>query len=173
MSEGLDEGDVIEFQTTAEGAPLQTSPLRYVYEGDLVQPRYEDAGGQSGAVKAPAGAIVRTDTEGSFVELFAGGLRNAYDLAFNREGDLFTADSDTEGDMGLPWYRPPRVYHVVPSADFGWRSGWAVWPDYYLDNFPPVFDLKRGSPTGEMIALPPHADTPVVRVTARELPFIP
>jgi glycine cleavage system aminomethyltransferase T len=33
--------------------------------------------------------------------------------------------------------------------------------------------LKRGSPTGELIALPPHADTPVVRVTARELPFIP
>ena len=64
-------------------------------------------------IKAPGGTIIRTDTDGSAVELFAGGLQNPYDLAFNREGELFTADSDMEWDLGMPWYRPTRVNHVT------------------------------------------------------------
>ena len=38
----------------------------------------------------------RTDTSGSAVEAFAGGLQNPYDIVFNRQGQLFTADSDME-----------------------------------------------------------------------------
>ena len=34
------------------------------------------------------------------------GYRNAYDIAFNADGELFTYDSDMEWDMGTPWYRP-------------------------------------------------------------------
>ena len=80
--------------------------------------------------------------------MFAGGLQNPYDLAFNAQGELFTADSDMEWDTGMTWYRPTRVNHVVPGAEFGWRSGWAKWPDYYHDSLPAVVDLGRGSPTG-------------------------
>ena len=92
--------------------------------------------------------MIRTDVDGSFVQVFAGGFRNAYDIAFNRQGELFTFDSDMEWDDGLPWYRPTRVNHVVAGAEFGWRSGWSKWPDYYIDSLPAVIDIGRGSPTG-------------------------
>ena len=52
------------------------------------------------------------------------------------------------GTLGMPWYRPTRVNHVVPGAEFGWRSGWAKWPDYFYDNLPPMAETGRGSPTG-------------------------
>jgi putative heme-binding domain-containing protein len=128
--------------------PEATSPLHHVYEGDLVQPRYEDAGGHAVGIKAPGSTVVRTDVDGSYVEVFAGGLRNPYDIVFSRQGELFTFDSDMEWDIGLPWYRPCRVNHLVPGADCGWRSGWAKWPDYYIDGTPSTLDVGRGSPTG-------------------------
>ena len=125
-----------------------TSPYHHYYEGDLVQPRYEDANGHAAGIKAPGGAVLRTNVEGSFVQIFAGGLRNPYDIAFNREGELFTYDADMEWDVGLPWYRPTRVNHVIPGAEFGWRSGWAKWPDYFVDSLGSVIDTGRGSPAG-------------------------
>jgi len=127
------------------------SPHHDYYEGDLVQPRYEDAGGHAHGIKSPGGTVIRTDLEGQTVELFAGGFRNAYDIAFNRQGDLFTYDSDMEWDEGLPWYRPTRINHVIAGAEFGWRSGWAKWPPYYLDSLPAVVDIGRGSPTGVVV----------------------
>ena len=48
----------------------------------------------------------------------------------------------------MPWYRPTRLNHVIPGAEFGWRSGWAKWPDYFADSLPPVVELGRGSPAG-------------------------
>jgi len=132
-------------QVDAEISPR--SPYKNSYSGDIV-PRYEDPGGHAAGVKAPGGTIVRTDLDGKNVEVFAGGLRNAYDLAFNREGDLFTHDSDMETDKGSTWYRPTQVYHVTPGAEIGWRSGWAKWPDYYVDATPAIVDTGRGSPTG-------------------------
>lgn len=134
--------------TATEDDADPASPHRHYYEGDLVQPRYEDAGGHAHGIKSPGGTVVRTDVDGSFVELYAGGFRNAYDIAFNRQGDLFTFDSDMEWDEGLPWYRPTRINHVTAGAEFGWRSGWSKWPDYYLDSLPAILDVGRGSPTG-------------------------
>jgi putative membrane-bound dehydrogenase-like protein len=126
----------------------KTSPHHHYYEGDLVTPRYEDSGGHAVGIKAPGGTVLRTDVNGAAVELVAGGLQNPYDLAFNAEGELFTADSDMEWDLGMSWYRPTRVVHVVPGGEYGWRSGWAKWPDYYLDSLPPMVEMGRGSPTG-------------------------
>ena len=96
----------------------------------------------------PGGWVVRTDPDGKAFELVAVGLRNAYDLAFDADGELFTYDSDMEWDMGTPWYRPTRVCHVVSGAEFGWRTGTNKWPDYYPDSLPPVVDVGPGSPTG-------------------------
>lgn len=130
-------------------APLDAkSPYYAYYEGDLNQPRHEDPQGYAVGVKAPGGAIYRTDTNGSFVELVAGGFRNPYDFAFNDDGELFTNDADMEWDISAPWYRPTRVTHVPLGAEFGWRSGWAKWPDYYLDSLPATVDIGPGSPTG-------------------------
>ncbi len=123
------------------------SPHHDHYEGDLVK-RYEDPGGHASGVKAPGGTIIRTNTEGGFVQLYAGGLRNVYDIAFNASGDLFAHDSDMESDMGANWYRPTQLYHVTPGAELGWRSGWSKWPSYYADALPALTETGRGSPTG-------------------------
>jgi putative heme-binding domain-containing protein len=127
-----------------------SSPHKNFYEGDLV-PRYEDPGGHAVGVKAPGGTILRTDTEGSVVQTFAGGLRNCYDLFFNGDGELFVHESDMETDEGTPWYRPTQVLHVLPGADFGWRSGWSWWPEYFVDVTPPIGDTGRGSPAGGVV----------------------
>jgi putative heme-binding domain-containing protein len=96
----------------------------------------------------PAGWVVRFRPDGSGRELVASGLRNAYDLAFNRLGDLFSFDSDMEWDLGAPWYRPTRVCHLVSGAELGWRGDAAKWPAHYEDSVPPVIDIGPGSPTG-------------------------
>ncbi len=82
------------------------------------------------------------------MELVAGGLRNVYDLAFTPEGELFVHDSDMESDMGTTWYRPTQLLHVVPGGEYGWRSGWAKYPEYYYDGLPAAAKTGRGSPTG-------------------------
>jgi putative heme-binding domain-containing protein len=80
--------------------------------------------------------------------LYAGGLRNVYDIAFNQDGELFGFDSDAECDWGLPWYRPIRVLHLVSGGEYGFREGTGKWPAYYEDSLPPVVDVGVGSPTG-------------------------
>lgn len=126
----------------------ETSPTRNVYEGDLLDLKMEDPSGHAAGVKAPGGTVVRCSLDGSKVELVASGLRNCYDLAFNGQGELFTYDSDMESDIGMAWYRPTRLMHIVPGGEFGWRSGWSKWPDYYMDSLPPIAETGRGSPTG-------------------------
>ncbi|MDZ4819189.1 MAG: HEAT repeat domain-containing protein [Planctomycetota bacterium] len=138
---------VIGNHTKVEKEVLATSPYRNAIEGDLL-PRYEDPRGHAAGIKAPGGVVLRTDIDGSFVETFAGGLRNSYDIAFNRQGELFTYDSDMEWDKGMAWYRPTRLNHLIPGSESGWRSGWAVWPNYFYDSLPPTAETGRGSPTG-------------------------
>jgi putative heme-binding domain-containing protein len=81
-------------------------------------------------------------------EIVADGFRNAYDFAFNRQGDLFTYDSDGERDVSLPWYRPTRVFHVLPGSNAGWVTRSWKRPDYFYDMPPVVAEFGRGSPTG-------------------------
>jgi putative heme-binding domain-containing protein len=125
-----------------------TSPHRDYYEGDLLAPKYEDPGGHAVGIKAPGGVVIRTDTDGSGVQLVCGGLRNPYDLVFNRDGELFIHDADMESDVGTTWYRPTRLCHLIPGGEYGWRSGWSKWPEYYVDSLPGILDTGRGSPTG-------------------------
>ena len=73
---------------------------------------------------------------------------NSFDLAFNREGELFTFDSDMEWDLGAPWYRPTRICHIVSGGEFGWRGDAAIWPEYFEDGVAPVVNIGPGSPTG-------------------------
>lgn len=95
----------------------------------------------------PAGHLVRTDRDGKKWELVACGMRNPYGIDFNEEGELFTFDADNEGDMGLPWYRPTRINHLVSGADFGWRQGTGNRPDYYPDSWPSNLNIGKSSPT--------------------------
>lgn len=123
------------------------SPFQLVYEGYLI-PRLVDPRGHATKIQAPGGVLYSYDPQTSEWTALAGGLRNSYDIAFSEEGDLFTYDSDMEWDIGLPWYRPTRIYHVVPGADFGWRTGASKFPSEYPDALPPVLEVGRGSPTG-------------------------
>ena len=94
------------------------------------------------------GHVVRTDADGSTWEIVASGLRNPYGIDFNRDGEMFTYDADSERHVGLPWYRPTRMNHIVFGADYGWRSrGRNPWPLYLPDFLPPNVLIGRGSPT--------------------------
>ncbi|MEM8735357.1 MAG: HEAT repeat domain-containing protein, partial [Planctomycetota bacterium] len=131
-----------------DGELAETSPYRNYYEGELLTPKYEDPGGHARGIKAPGGTIIRFEVSGDNVELVAGGIRNAFDLTFHPNGSLFIHDSDMESDEGAVWYRPTALYEVVEGGEYGWRSGWSKWPNYYLDRVPPLLETGRGSPTG-------------------------
>lgn len=123
-----------------------SSPLKN-YANDQLLPNPWDGSMFDGNVELPAGHVLRVKPDGSEVQLMAGGLRNPLDIAFNREGDLFTFDADMERDVGASWYMPNRVLHVVPGADFGWRRGTGRYPAYYADTLPSVVDIGLSSPT--------------------------
>lgn len=118
------------------------------YAEDIIVSTFQDAGGHARGIKAPGGTVFRRPLDGGAWSLFCGGFRNAYDIDFNAEAELFTFDSDMEWDEKLPWYRPVRVNHCVPGAEFGWRTGSGKWPAYYVDSLPATRDIGRGSPTG-------------------------
>ncbi|MBX3734216.1 MAG: c-type cytochrome [Verrucomicrobiae bacterium] len=129
-----------------EGLAAQ-SPHRH-YAEDLLLPRRPDGNGHATGIMAPGGYILRVSPEATTFELFCGGFRNAYDFAFNVDGELFAWDADMEYDWGVPWYRPTRVNHAVSGAEFGWRYGTGKWPAYHADSLGAVVDVGLGSPTG-------------------------
>jgi putative heme-binding domain-containing protein len=126
---------------------VDPSPAKNAGEDQLLK-RGPSSTGHGSGLMAPAGWICRTDLKGERWELVAAGFRNPYDLAFNRDRELFTYDADMEFDTGTPWYRPTRVCHVVSGGEFGWRFGTGKWPAYFPDSLPAVANVGLGSPTG-------------------------
>ena len=115
-------------------------------EDNLFEP-YLDARGHANNIKAPGGWIAKFNLDGTNWEIISAGFRNAFDIAFNQDGELFTYDADMEFDIGMPWYRPTRICHVTSGSEYGWRTGSGKWPAYYPDNLPAVHNLEQGSPT--------------------------
>ncbi len=126
---------------------VPSSPHRN-YGDDLALKRIEDGNGFGAGTKPPGGYVARMDLDGKNAELFSAGQRNAYDIAFNADGELFSFDSDMEWDWGSPWYRPVRVIHSVRGGDHGFREGSAKWPEYYADGLPATVNIGIGCPTG-------------------------
>ncbi|MDP6539573.1 MAG: heme-binding protein [Planctomycetota bacterium] len=139
---------------------VDESRVPRVWGEDQLLPRKPDPNGHAVGVLAPGGWVCRTDPDGKSWELVACGMRNAYDMDFDAEGELLTFDSDMEWDIGLPWYRPTRVLHLVSGAEFGWRHGSGKWPVHYPDSLPGAVDIGLSSPTGVVFgtrsAFPPR-----------------
>lgn len=126
-------------------------------EDNLFEP-YLDARGHANDIKAPGGWIAKFNPEGTDWEIISAGYRNPFDMAFNKDGELFAYDADMEWDIGMPWYRPTRICHVTSGSEYGWRTGSGKWPAYYADALPAVHNLEQGSPTavlsGEKLNFP-------------------
>ena len=110
------------------------------------------------------GAVMRCNPDGSDFEVFAHGLRNPQELAFDAYGNLISVDND--GDH--PGERE-RYVHILEGSDTGWRINWQfgkynqaydkykVWMDegLYLPHFPgqaayllPALALAPNGPAG-------------------------
>ena len=143
------------FTRVPEGATSVQPP---VWQEDTLLPPIPDPTGHGTGLKAPGGWVSRISPDGREWKIVASGFRNSVDLALNREGELFTYDSDMEFDIGVPWYRPTRINHLTSGAEFGWRSGSGVWPDYFADSLGAVLDMGPGSPTA--ISFGHHSNFP-------------
>jgi hypothetical protein len=135
-----------------------TSAQPQVWQEDTLLPVIPDPMGHAVGLKAPGGWICRISPDGRDWKLIASGFRNSVDLALNREGELFTYDSDMEFDVGVPWYRPTRINHVTSGAEFGWRANTGVWLDHFADSLGSVLDVGPGSPTA--ISFGHHSNFP-------------
>ena len=118
------------------------------WDEDRIIPRLWDSNGHAIGLLAPGGWVVSTDRDGTSWEIWTAGYRNAYDFAFNADGEMFVYDSDMEWDVGMPWYRPTRVNHATSGSELGWRSGSAIWPACLPDTLPACVDIGPGSPVG-------------------------
>jgi putative heme-binding domain-containing protein len=128
----------------ADGA----SRLPANWDEDAIIPRMWDANGHAVGILAPGGYVASTDRDGSAWEIWTAGYRNAYDFAFDADGEMFVYDADMEWDFGMPWYRPTRVNHATSGSELGWRSGSGKWPACLPDSLPACLDLGPGSPVG-------------------------
>lgn len=135
-----------------------TSVQPRVWQEDSLLPVIPDPSGHGVGLKPPGGWICRISPDGKEWRVVASGFRNAVDIALNREGELFTYDSDMEFDVGSPWYRPTRINHVTSGAEFGWRASTGVWRDYFADSLGSVLDMGPGSPTA--ISFGHHSNFP-------------
>lgn len=65
------------------------------------------------------GAVMRCNPDGSDFEVYAHGLRNPQELAFDAYGNLISVDND--GDHAG---EHERFVHIIEGSDSGWRINW-------------------------------------------------
>jgi quinoprotein glucose dehydrogenase len=117
-------------QSLARGFGIRTGFLGHDLHGLRMGPdgrlyftvgdRGGNAKGHDGstAYNPETGAVYRCEPDGTGLELFAIGLRNPQELAFDQYGNLFTGDNNSDASD------PARWVYVLPGSDSGWRIGW-------------------------------------------------
>ena len=69
------------------------------------------------------GTILRVRPDGTGLEIVARGLRNAFDLAFMPDGELFATDNGPDpGGPGPVAGAPDELNSIVSGAHYGWPS---------------------------------------------------
>ena len=86
------------------------------------------------------GGILRCRPDGTDLHVFAGGLRNIYDLALDDELNVFVRDNENDGGDYMI-----RVYHSILGADHGYPYHYRGRRELALG---PLADLGRGSSAG-------------------------
>ncbi|MGB0953240.1 MAG: ThuA domain-containing protein [Planctomycetota bacterium] len=101
------------------------------------------------------GAVFRCNLDGSELEVFATGLRNPQELAFDDFGNLFTVDNNCDaGDRA-------RLVHVLPQGDSGWSMNFQ-----YLPDRGPWMSESWWKPASEMPEHPYFLNAPLINMTS-------
>lgn len=97
------------------------------------------------------GGVLRCNPDGSDFEVFAHGLRNVQEIAFDAEGNLFGVDNDSDGPG-----EKERFVFIVPEMDAGWRCNF----QYMSDGYSPWRNEELWKPESEKT---PAYITPPIR----------
>jgi len=88
-------------------------------------------------VRPDTGAVFRCERDGSQLEVFAYGLRNPQELAFDDFGNLFTGDNNSDSGDKARWV------NVVEGGDTGWQMYYQYLPDQrWTDGVPSQFSVN-------------------------------
>lgn len=101
------------------------------------------------------GAVFRCNLDGSDLEVFARGLRNPQELAFDDFGHLFTGDNNCDaGDRA-------RLVHLQEGSDSGWSMNFQ-----YLPDRGPWMSEGWWKPTAEQKDLPYFLNAPLTNIAS-------
>ena len=96
-----------------------------------------------------SGAIMRCNLDGSEFEIYATGLRNPQELAFDQFGNLWTGDNNGDGGDKARWV------FALEGSDSGWHLGWQHLPKMGPWNSEKLWELHEASTAAYI--LPPVA----------------